>query len=394
MKKIIGWIIIIFLCFCSFITIKEKNNIYNLSDDKQLAEFKIKYKGLKGAVDFTFINDKIYIAFPHAIKCIENKKEPYFVLNDDGLNIQVIEAIGERIYFISDSKLMSFDINNKNVKEHISNIPNTGDYKEVILKGYEDKLFLTIGSMTNSGVVGDDNRWTVANKEGHDISPQLLKVKENSTGAFVKKGDANAENQVIKGEKIGNSSILIFNTSTNNFATYAWGIRNIKGMDITEEGKIYATVGGYEERGMRPVYNDSDYIYEIKKDHWYGFPDYSGGDSLDSSRFSLKGKENVKLSLAEIPMNPPGPYYQYNDINSLSWLVIDEEGKIAKNNQSSIFFYNNKNNSIYYGIIGGVFEKFIGFNSNCKATNMKVINNELYILDSGNGFLFTIEGQR
>lgn len=394
MKKIVGWILIIILALCSFSIVKEKVKIYNIGTENDNAEFKIKYKGLKGAMDFTSINDKIYIAFPHLIKCIENGKEPYTVLNDESLNIECVEPVGESIYFISNNKLMSFDINNKNVKEHISNLPNTGDYKNILLKSFKDKLFLTIGAMTNSGVVGEDNSWVVENREGHDITPETIKLSENSKGAFVKKGEANTSGQAIKGSEIGNSSVIIFNTSTNDFETYAWGIRNINGIDITEEGKIYATVGGYEPRGERPVYNDSDYIYEIKKNHWYGFPDYSGGDSLESPRFNLKEKDKVKMTLAETPMNPPAPYYQYSNVNSLSWLAIDETGRIAKNNQGSIFFYNKENNSIYYGIIGSVFEKFIGLNSGCVATSMKVINNELYILDSSNGFLFTIEGKQ
>ena len=393
MKKIVGWILIIILAICSFSIVKEKVKIYNIGTENDNAEFKIKYKGLKGAMDFTSINDKIYIAFPHLIKCIENGKEPYTVLNDESLNIEYIEPVGESIYFISNNKLMSFDINNKNVKEHIANLPNTGDYKNILLKSFKDKLFLTIGAMTNSGVVGEDNSWSVENKNGHDITPETIKLRENSKGAFVKKGEANTSAQTIKGSEIGNSSVIIFNTSTNDFETYAWGIRNINGIDITEDGKIYATVGGYEPRGERPVYNDSDYIYEIKKNHWYGFPDYSGGDSLESPRFNLKEKDKVKMTLVETPMNPPAPYYQYSNVNSLSWLAIDETGKIAKNNQGSIFFYNKENNSIYYGIIGSVFEKFIGLNPGCIATSMKVINNELYILDSGNGFLFTVEGK-
>ena len=276
MKKVIGWIIIIILSVCSFMIVKEKTEIYNIGNENDNAEFKIKYKGLKGAVDFTSINDKIYIAFPHMIKCIENGKEPYTVLNDENLNIECAEPVGESLYFISNSKLMSYDINNKNVKEHIANLPNTGDYKNILLKSYDDKLFITIGAMTNSGVVGDDNTWISENKDNHDLTPETIKVNENSKGAFVKKGEANTSNQTIKASEIGNSSVVIFNTSTGDFETYAWGIRNINGIDITDDGKIYATVGGYEPRGDRPVYNDSDYIYEIKKDHWYGFPDYSG----------------------------------------------------------------------------------------------------------------------
>ncbi len=392
MKKIIGWIIILILAFGSIMIVKEKTEIYNIGNKDGNVEFKIRYKGLKSAVDFTMMDNKVYIAFPQEIECIENGKEPYSILQDESLNITCIEIAGENMYFISGKKLMSIDLNNGNVKEQISDLPNKGDYTEVLLKAYKENLFITIGSMTNSGIVGDDNEWIKSNPQSHDLPSGTIKLRENPIGAFVTKGKANTDGQVIKGQPIGNSSILTFNINTSECKTYAWGIRNIKGIDITGEGKVFAAVGGYESRGERPIENDSDYIYEIKKDYWYGFPDYSGGDPLDSPRFSTGGNK-TKLILSECPMNPPAPYYQYNTVDSLKWIAIDNYGTIAKTNQSSMFFYNKENNTIYCGIIGGIFEPFIELNYNCAASNMKIINNELYILDSNNGFLFTIESE-
>lgn len=390
MKKVIGWIIIIVLAISSFMIVEEKNEIYNLGNEDDSIEFRVRYKGLKDAVDFIFIDNKMYIAFSKEIKCIENGKEPYSILYDEELDINYMEALGDNLYFISKSKLMSIDINNKTVKEHISDLPNKGDYEEILLKAYKESIYITIGSMTNSGIVGNDNEWIKSYPKGCDLSPSLIKLRENSIGAFTVKGKSNTNGQVIKAEHIGNSSIIVYNTNTLQYETYAWGIRNIKGIDITEDGRVFATVGGYEPRGERPVYNDSDYIYEVKKNNWYGFPDFSGGDSLDSPRFN-NGEGKINMILSEYPMNPSAPYYQYNNVDSLKWLAIDNSGLISKNNQSNIFFYNNEKNSIYYGIIGGVFDKFIELNSKCSVSSMKIMNNELYILDSTNGFLFTIE---
>lgn len=390
MKKIIGWIILFILGFCSIIIVKEKTEIYNISESNQHMEFKIRYKGLKGAVDFSIKDEKVYMAFPQEIMCIENGNEPFSILHDESLNITCIEIVNDNIYFISKNKLMSTNINTGQIKDEIVDIPNIGDYKEVLLKAYKENIFITIGSMTNSGIIGDDNNWNIQYPEKCDLSSEIIKLRENHPGAFVPKGLSNTKGQVIKANTIGNSSILSFNTTTSKFETFAWGIRNIKGIDITEEGKVFATVGGYEPRGERPIDNDSDYIYEIKKNHWYGFPDYSGGDSLDSPRFS-SNHNKIKLLLEEYPMNPPAPYYQYNDTDSLKWIAIDNSGSISKSNQSTMFLYNGKNNTIYCGIIGSIFEPFVELNSISTATKMKIFNNKLYILDSNKGFLFTIE---
>ena len=392
MKKLIGWIIIIIISIGSILIVDKKSDIYNIGQGYEDVEFKIKFKGLKEATDFTMSNGKIYISFPKKIRCYENGKEPYDILEDSNLNIKTIEQSGENIYFITDNRLMSVNINSGKIKECINNIPNKGDYDEVLLKAYKDYLFITIGSMTNSGIVGGDNVWANENSSGCDISPFTIKLRENKVGAFVPKGNSNTSNQVIKGQEIGNSSIILFNVNTFEYETYAWGIRNIEGIDVTDDGRVFVTVGGYEDRGERPIENDSDYIYEIKKGYWYGFPDYSGGDPLSSPRFNSQVND-IKPLMAEYPMNPPAPYYQYKDVDSLKWIVIDEVGNISKNNQKTIFLYNKENNNIYQSLIGGVFEPFIELNSNCTASSMKIEEDKLYILDSNNGFLFTVENE-
>ncbi len=179
-------------------------------------------------------------------------------------------------------------------------------------------------------------------------------LNKNEKGAFVPQGASNEDNEVIKGESIGNSSLLIYNSNTKAIETYAWGIRNIEGLDITLDGRIFATIGGYENRGLRPVENDSDYIYELKKGYWYGFPDFSGGDPLDSPRF--QGESNIKNSplLKKHPMSPPAPTYQHNDLNSLKWIAIDDTGKINGQNTLQLYFYDSNKNNIMCSTVNGV----------------------------------------
>lgn len=391
MKKIIGWILLIIIAVGSIYIVKDKRKIYEgISTNNSEVEIKIRYKGLKRAVDFTMNDNNIYIGFKDKILCIPYKGEPYKLIDDNTLNITSLELCNENLYFISNNKLMSVHILSREVQCCIDNLPNKGDYSEILLKAHENKLYLTLGAATNSGVVGSDNGWTKEKQDFHDIPAYDIKMKENTSGAFVSRNTGNTENQVIKGEKISTASILEYNTGTTEITTYAWGIRSVKGIDINSEGRIFATVGGYENRGERPVEGDCDYIYEIKKDMWYGFPDYSGGDPLTSPRFKSNGAESLSNILSEHPMNPPAPIYQHESLNSLSYLAIDNGNILNLQGNSIIYCFDSLKNEVFYSSIGGAPEELIKFKDGTGIKKMKALNDALYFLDSENGFLFTL----
>ena len=390
MKKIVGWILLIIIAISSLLIVKDKNEIYDIGVKDSEFEMKIRYKGLKNAMDFTTSDTGLYIAFQSKIMAIPSVGEPYILIEDKNFNITSLESNGDKVYFVTNNTILSIDVLNGNLEECLSGIPNNGDYNQVLLKAYKEYLYISIGAATNSGVVGSDNQWISENPICHDIPPYDIAVNENKNGGFVSKGISNEDNETIKGESLGNSSIIIYNTNTKAIETYAWGIRNIEGLDITDDGRLFATVGGYENRGLRPVENDSDYIYEMKKGYWYGFPDFSGGDPLDSPRF--QGESSIKNTpiLKKYPMSPPAPSYQHGDLNSLKWVAIDDKGGINGENTLQLYFYDCKKNNIMCSNVNGSPREFITLNDNCTISNMKILNDELYILDSNHGYLFTI----
>lgn len=390
MKKIIGWILLIILAIGSLLIVRDKNNIYNIGVKDSGIEMKIRYKGLKNAIDFTRNDNGLYVAFENKIMAIPSIGEPYTLIEDKNYNITTLECNGDKLYFVTNNEILSLDINNGKLEQCLSNLPNKGDYNKVLIRGYKEYLFISIGAATNSGVVGSDNKWIDKNPTGYDISPYNIVLNKNEKGAFVPQGAPNEDNEVIKGESIGNSSLLIYNTNTKAIETYAWGIRNIEGLDITLDGRIFATIGGYENRGLRPVENDSDYIYEIKKGYWYGFPDFSGGDPLDSPRF--QGESDIKNPplLKKYPMSPPAPTYQHNDLNSLKWIAIDDTGKINGQNTLQLYYYDSNKSNIMCSAANGVPKKLITLMDNCTVSNMKIFKDELYILDGKHGFIFTL----
>lgn len=391
MKKILGWILLMVIAAGSIFTVWEKSRIYNyIAVKNDNLEIKIRYKGLKRAVDFTMDDKNIYVLFPDRVLCIPLSGEPYNLFEEEGMDFSAAEINGDKLYVVGNHKLMTIDTVTGIMDTCIEDIPNYGDYQDVVMKFYGDSLLISIGSATNSGIVGDDNIWTDSYEGFHDIPSFDIKLKANPYGAFTEKGTGNTENQVVHGEKIGTSSIVEYNTNTKEISTYAWGIRNVKGMAVSSDGRIFVTSGGYENRGIRPVNGDCDYIFEIKKGCWYGFPDYSGGDPLDSPRFSETGIAPVEMLMSEIPMNAPAPLYQHDALNALSFIVMDNGGIINSQENNYIYFYDSRNRRILSSGIGGSPRELIQLQGNADVKMMKIINEGLYILDSNNGFLYTI----
>lgn len=351
----------------------------------------LKYKGLKDARDFTIDNSgNYYIAYKNKIQIIETNGKSYELLNSKELDIYSLCSKDKTIYFSSKTKVYSFDLLTKKSIEIIKDIPNHGDYKESILRIFGDNLYITIGAATNSGIVGDDNSWKETQPYFHDIPPVLLTLKgtnfgQDKTGAFQSYKSQSSKGQIVSSHFPGNGSVIIFNIKTGNSETFAYGIRNIKGMDFTKEGKLTTVVGGFENRGSRPIIGDSDYIYEIDKGNWYGWPDYSGGDPVDSPRFKGKNGSKVNFILENHPnTNPPAPKYQDNLLGELGDMAIDTTGAMGDIN--SIYFY--KNGSIFSLDKKNILKEEFILQAKTKDCKIKFYKDQLLIYDGfGNIFL-------
>lgn len=395
MKKTIGFIVILAAMAFALFSLKDSFKEYRVTVKDEVIKSQILFKGLNNAVDFTRDSEgNYYIAFKDRIQYIDKEGVAYNVFTKKELNINSLDYSNGVLFYSSGTKVYSYNLISKENIEIIKNIPNYGDYKNSLIKINGDYLFFTIGSATNSGVVGPDNQWLDNYPENHDISPKSITIKGtnfegNKTGAFVSYKTKNIKGQIITEHMPGNSTMMIYNIKTGAQETYAWGIRNMKALDFTSEGKILATVGGMEERGLRPVKGDSDYIYQIKKNAWYGFPDYAGGDPISSPKF--KGLKNVTIPfiLDQHPtINPPAPIYQHKSVNSLGCLAIDKKGILG--GIDCIYFYEQNDNSIYSLNKAGALKEKIKFGEGTYISSMKFYNN-LMLLDSKSGNLIMIE---
>ena len=367
-------------------------NRYNITLADKAMHFNIRYKGLEGCRDFA-VDQKgnYYIAYKSKVQFINVNGRSYDILKDDTLNISSLEFLNDKLYFASNYSIFSFDLIDKNLEELIKDLPNFGDYKDSVIRLNGEDLYVSIGAATNSGVVGPDNEWIKTNTYNHDITPfnimiKALKFGNENTGAFVPYKTKNIENQVIPGHFPGNASIIKLDIKNKKPENFAWGIRNVKGMDFDSKGKLYASVGGMENKGLRPIKYDYDYLFEIKKGKWYGWPDYSGGDPINSPRFN-----NVKDSFIiekQPTINPPAPIYQNKYLSTLGTLAVDKRSDLGE--LDSIFFYDQKLNDISELTKEGNIGEKILLNAMSHISSIKFYHSSLMLLDSKAGYILQV----
>lgn len=387
---IFGFLIVVFVLFKSLysehsVVIKDEKLTWNL-----------KYKGIEGAKEIASDEKgNFYIAYTDRIQLVDGNGKSFDIIKDKDLNIYSLEYKSRKLYYSSGSKILCYDLDKKQQTQLIGDLPNYGDYCNSLIKIRNDELYISIGSATNSGVVGSDNFWINNSPFNYDISPRDITIRGKSfgnekTGAFVPYKTKNVTGQLVPGHFPGNASIIYYNLTYNSADTFSWGIRNVKGMAFNSEGKLIAAVGGIEDRGLRPVKGDVDYIYEIKKELWYGWPDYSGGDPLTSPRF--KGENNSKLSfiLDNHPStNPPAPIYQHKSLSTLGSLDVDVKARLGE--KDCIYFYDNRDNILYGLTKSGILKEKAAFKKGTAIASIKISDNGLLVLDSSNGTLYDIQ---
>lgn len=374
-----------------------RKNYSNLQIKSAEGEFKfiLKYKGLKGAKDFIFDGEgNCYIAFPNKVQMINKNGKSIILFENNKYNIYSIAYNANKLFFVSECSLISYDLVTKTLTEIMNNLPNFGDYKRSRLLVKDNILYVTIGAATNSGVVGEDNLWLKNNPFQHDVSPKNLTIssrisQKQKNGAFVPYNTKNVAGQVIPASYPGNASIIGVNTNDFSSWLYAWGIRNVTGIDYNSEGKVFFSTSGMEDRGVRPIKGDVDYIYELKENAWYGWPDYSGGDPVNSPRFGVNISERVPFILDKHPTtNPPAPIYQHKDLSTMKEIVVDRKGLLGE--KDSIYFYEIKDSKIYEINKTGLAKEKVKFNSNTTVESMKIYNEEFLFLDSAKGRISAI----
>jgi glucose/arabinose dehydrogenase len=233
------------------------------------------------------------------------------------------------LYLMNTDTLLRVD-SKGNMAEILPDLAGRGDHQAgVPVVGPDNKIYFGIGCATNCGVVGADNfgfEWLPKFPEVRDIPAKDIKlvgrnyearnvlgdVREKvQTGAYSPFGIPTEPGQIIKGNVKCNGSILRCDPDGNNLEVVAWGLRNPYCVGFTEDGKLFATEHGMDERGARYIFDDPDDFYEIHEGEWYGWPDFASGIRLDDPYWGDGGHGREPV-LAEFPNpNPPKPFVSF-----------------------------------------------------------------------------------
>lgn len=250
------------------------------------------------------------------------------VLVDRGLNGPITDLEFNKhngLLYASHRGVISAIDGGGHIKDLIVGLPSMGDHQnDQIAFGPDGRLYFGQGTVTNTGVAGEDSYaygWLKTSPELHDIPGKDIRLSGQNfesanpltpqnfsdyatTGAFVPFGTATHKGEVIKGQTKCSGCIISSKLDGTDLKVVAWGLRNPYGVAFGHDGKtLLFDNNGADERGSRRVGNDSDKVYtiDISKPNdiakWYGWPDYFGnGQPVTDPRFRSESQpSNVPL---------------------------------------------------------------------------------------------------
>jgi glucose/arabinose dehydrogenase len=232
----------------------------------------------------------------------------------------------------------------------IDGLPGQGDHQIDQMQVKNGSLYFTIGTVTNSGVVGTDNAvfgWlnTPMLQNLHDVPCQDILLKgatfesDNPLAAYPehpKTAPYSPFGFVPKDKKIpGNSkcngALLKVGLDGSGLSVVAWGFRNPYGLETGPDGNFYVTMHGFDARGSRPIENAWDCFYKVVPGAWYGFPDFACEVAVTDKQFKAEGKPIPDFIWATHPTeHPPSPIAKFNPhsaINGFAFAPNDTWGK-------------------------------------------------------------------
>lgn len=222
-------------------------------------------------------------------------------------------AIGGTVYVSHKTKVSI--VEGGALRDIVTGLPSLGDHQNnQIVLGPDGKIYIGQGTVTNSGVVGLDNDmfgWLKEHPRAHEVPCEdVVLTGENfesanpltpedgdkdRTGAYKPFGVAAGDGEIVKGNPKCGGSIARFNRDGSGYEVVAWGLRNPFGLTFDGSQRLWATSHGADVRGSRNVFNDPDFIVQVQKGQWYGWPDFFDGQPVTSGRFDPPEKPGAKF---------------------------------------------------------------------------------------------------
>ena len=215
----------------------------------------------------------------------------------------------------------------------LTDLPGRGDHQANQLVFQDDWMYVAVGTMTNSAVVGTDNAvfgWLKQpeKRQLHDIPCEDIQLTEEvfeadnaldeadervTTSAYAAFGDDTTAGSSVAGNVRCNGAILRSRSDGSELEVYAWGFRNPYGLRAGPDGEIYVAMHGFDARGERPIENAWDCFYRVEQGAWYGFPDFACDVPVTDPRFRPTDNPQPQFLLSEHPTDtPPVPIAKFN----------------------------------------------------------------------------------
>jgi|GEM_PF-237531 len=215
----------------------------------------------------------------------------------------------------------------------ITGLPGGGDHQANQIVFKDGFLYLSIGTVTNSGVVGPDNAvfgWLKKpeKRQLHEVACKDITLtgevfeSENpvgneqpervTTSPYAPFGTTLPAGSTVKGDVKCNGAVLRARPDGSDLQVVAWGLRNPYGLEAGPDGALYVTMHGFDARGSRPIENAWDCFYKIEEGAWYGWPDFACDTPVTDPQFKPKDKPQPQFLIANHPTeSPPKPIAKF-----------------------------------------------------------------------------------
>jgi glucose/arabinose dehydrogenase len=233
----------------------------------------------------------------------------------------------------------------------ITGLPGQGDHQANQLVFQDDVMYLSLGTVTNSAVVGEDNAvfgWlkNPELRELHDIPCEDIVLTDQTfvsdnpleegeqtveTSPYSPFGTVQPAGSTVPGNPKCNGAVLRANLDGSNLEVVAWGLRNPYGLEVGPDGALYITMHGFDARGSRHVEDAWDCFYRVEEGAWYGWPDFACEVPVTDPQFKAKDQPQPQFLLASHPIEqPPQPIAKFNPhaaINGFAFAPSTDWGK-------------------------------------------------------------------
>ena len=207
----------------------------------------------------------------------------------------------------------------------LDDLPGPGNYHtNMAAIGPDGKLYFSQGAMTNTAIIGLDAYelgWLRRLPHSHDVPGWDLVLAgvnvetENPlsddpaatacTGAFVSFGTPTEPGQRVPAGLPCTAAVMRCNLDGTELELVAWGLRNAYGLGFLPDGRLLAVDQGADDRGSRPVGEVPDFLFEVRKGGWYGWPDFIGAVPITDPAYAPSRGDPPTFLLTNHDQLPP-----------------------------------------------------------------------------------------